>query len=400
MNERRVHADLIPARRYPGLAADWTALEQCATGSPFLSWLWVSTWLQLLPPHIEPVVFRACDDDGLLALGLLVEQPQRGPARLVWRRSLHLQGTGDKDIDEITIEYAGLLARDGGERAAYASFLSTLAAGRRDWRRLRIPATEHGPVIDAVLPRGLRATSVLGQPSHYVDLAGLRASGTPYLHALRKKTRASLGRIRRAYERHGPLRVEVASDGPQALEWLAGLRALHQRRWAGRNLEGAFTSAFFEAFHARLVAAGTPAGFTRITRVSAGDLVVGYLYNLEWRGTLYFYNSGLDYGLLDQYDSPGMVSLLALIERALAGGYQAVDFLAGEQDYKRRLATASRTLHWIDVRPRGPRMAAERLAAAVLGKTAALGQPIARTLVEAADADHDGVPACPPAMLR
>ncbi len=372
-----VRGELIPAHAYPALAGDWSALQERAAGAPFTSWHWVSTWLDLLPEAIRPTVFRATDDTGLLALGLVVERRQRGPGRLVWRRSLHMQGTGDVDMDEITVEYTGLLARRGGESAAYASFLACLADGPRDWRRLRIPATADAAVIDAVIPATLQASSVSRQPSYFVDLAGLRMRGTPYAATLPRKTRGNLGRIRRAYERHGTLRVEVATDPAQALDWLHRLRELHQRRWTARSGAGAFSSRFFDAFHQRLVARGAASGFTRITRISAGELVVGYLYNLEWRGTLYFYNAGLDYGLLDRYDNPGTVSLLALIEAGIGQGYDAIDFLAGNQDYKRRLATSSRTLHWIDIRPRGPRMAAERLAATVLGRTAALGRAIA-----------------------
>nr|WP_255703405.1 GNAT family N-acetyltransferase [Lysobacter sp. GX 14042] len=370
---------MIGLERYPDLGVDWTALEAQARGAPFTSWAWVSAWLRNLPDGVAPLVFRARDSGGLLALALLVAAPEHGVGRLFGRRSLYLQETADPVLDEVTIEYAGLLAREGCARPAYAALFQVLAGLRRDWRRLCISTSADAGAVAAALPPALRAASTLARPCHYVDLARVRAEPGGYKAVLGRKVRGSMRQTVRDYARFGPLQAEVAADVPTALAWFDALQDLHTRYWHSRGQPGCFASPFFGRFHRDLIAHGTGAGFTRLTRVCAGDEVVGYLYNLGWRDNIYFYNSGLRYGLLEKRDRPGIATLYAAIGQAAAEGRAEFDFLAGDQEYKRRLATDARTLHSIEVRRGGMRPMAERLLAA-LARRGTPGLPLARAL--------------------
>jgi len=67
---------------------------------------------------------------------------------------------------------------------------------------------------------------------------------------------------------------------------------------------------------------------------------------------------------------------LAAIERYLADGLELYDFLAGDGDYKRMMATHARTLNWLTVRRPGWRLALETLGVLV-GKGSSQGVPIA-----------------------
>lgn len=380
------HGELIELERYPDLGVDWTALEVHAQGSPFTSWAWVSAWLRNLPDGVAPLVFRARDGAGLLALALLVPAPEHGVGRLFGRRSLYLQETADPVLDEITIEYAGLLAREGCARPAYAALFQVLSGLRRDWRRLCISTSADAEPVAAALPSALRAASTLARPCHYVDLHRVRSGPGGYEAVLGRKVRASLRQTVRDYSRFGPLRAEVAGDAGTALAWFDALQDLHTRYWHSRGQPGCFASPFFGRFHRDLIGHGTRAGFTRLTRVRAGDEVVGYLYNLGWRDNVYFYNSGLRYGLLEKRDRPGVASLYAAIGQAAAEGCAEFDFLAGDQEYKRRLATGARPLHSIEVRRAGLRPLAERLLA-TLARRGTAGMPLARALVVDAAAE-------------
>ncbi|WP_394696771.1 GNAT family N-acetyltransferase [Pseudoxanthomonas japonensis] len=362
---------------YPDLADDWMRLQAQSDGTPFTHWHWISTWLEQLPAHIVPRVFRIEDAEGLLALAVAVDAPERGKGRFFGRHSLRLQETGMDALDEISVEYSGLLVRRGGEVAAYAALFRALEGHWEGWRRFRITATAHGPHIASALPAGLHCYCVLSQPCCRVDLDRLRDSGKGYVDSLKRNFRHHLRQSLRAYEAHGALKVEVADSVGQALAWLDELRTLHERRWRSKGKEGSFSSDFFHAFHQALVRKGSGDGYVRLTRVSAGALVVGYLYNLHWRGTVYFYNCGLNYGALPRYDSPGSAALAACIQHCLDEGLAAFDFLAGAQPYKRRLSHEARTLEWIDVRQRGLAHDSERLVAQALG-TGTFGIPLAR----------------------
>lgn len=368
--------ELLDLSQCHDLAEAWTRLQVQADGSPFDSWAWVSTWLRHLPQEVVPRVFRATDAAGVAALALVVEHDERWPARLFGPRCLLLQETGRVELDEVSIEYGGLLARRGAEDAAYRALFDTLQRHWAGWRRVRITATRDAARIAANLPDALRGYAVHAAPAYHVDLAALRAKGSAYLPALGRNARHKLGQSRRAFEAHGPLQVELAPDPASALEWLEALRLLHERRWRERGKPGAFASGFFHAFHRDLVQRWQPDGFAQLARVRAGDVAFAYLYNFQWNDTVYFYNCGLHYGTVPRYDSPGMLGLATYLQHALDAGRHAFDFLAGAQDYKRRLATGHRMLQWIDIRRTGPAHGSERMLARLMRKPT-FGRPLA-----------------------
>lgn len=361
-----VRARLVPAQQYPDLQADWCALERAADGTPFSSWCWVSTWLRLLPAGFRPLVFSAEDAHGIAALGLIVQVAESGAKRLFGSHSLHMQETGKADLDEITIEYAGLLVRRGCEDAAYAALVRTLAGELPAWRALHISGSLHAARIAAALPPRFRAYASLEDSSYFVDLGGLRVAGKDYLRGLSKSTRSGLRRTERAYAGKGEVRLELADTAERALEWLDALRILHTRYWQAKGRPGSFGSAFFRAFHCELVAGGTATGLTQLMRISAGPDVVGYLYHLVWNGWAYFYSSGLNYGLLEREDRPGYLAQMLAIRHYADAGMHAYDFMAGSSEYKRMMSTHMRPMHWIRISPDSWRLALERAAIAMI----------------------------------
>ncbi len=370
---RSVDAELTTIGDVSELGADWHRLEAVSDNSPFTAWPWVSTWLRHLPREITPLVFRARDAQGLLAVALLVESRERGIRGLLGGRSMLVQETGDDDLDGITVEYAGVLSRRGGEEAAYRALFEALA-GKKRWHALRMSASTHAHAVAAALPAELRAYSMFERPSYFVDLAALRAAGEDHLAGISSSTRSGLRRTRRAYEHRGPISIAAATDPALALAWLEELRVLHERYWRSKGKRGSFGSAFFAAFHEDLVGQNTTNGFTQLLRITAGDVIVGYLYNLVCRGRVYFYNAGLNYGALEKHDRPGFLAHMVAIQKYLDDGMDIYDFLAGDGDYKRMMSTHARTVNWIQVRRPGWRLALESLGA-LAGKRS-LGVPL------------------------
>jgi CelD/BcsL family acetyltransferase involved in cellulose biosynthesis len=81
---------------------------------------------------------------------------------------------------------------------------------------------------------------------------------------------------------------------------------------------------------------GLPAGAVELVRASAGGEPIGYLYNLLHRDRVLYYFSGFRYEA-DNRLKPGLVTHALCIERHLAGGMQAYDFMAGGERYKSNL---------------------------------------------------------------
>jgi CelD/BcsL family acetyltransferase involved in cellulose biosynthesis len=145
------------------------------------------------------------------------------------------------------------------------------------------------------------------------------------------------------------LAIERAEALPQAEAWLDGLAALHQASWTARGQPGAFANPFFRRFHQALLARGFTDGEIDLLRVTAGSLIIGFLYNFRYRGRSLAYQSGFDYDGAGRHEKPGLTCHHLAIRLAASRGAACYDFLAGDDRYKRSMADRADMLHWIEV---------------------------------------------------
>jgi CelD/BcsL family acetyltransferase involved in cellulose biosynthesis len=127
-----------------------------------------------------------------------------------------------------------------------------------------------------------------------------------------------------------------ASSVREALMFFEEFKELHQRYWNSRGEPGGFSFPFFEAFQRRLIRTCMSHGTIELMKVSAGGFVVGYVYNLVYRGHVSAYQTGFQYEP-DARLKPGLVSHTLCINQHLAGGAMVYDLLAGEHRYKANL---------------------------------------------------------------
>ena len=65
---------------------------------------------------------------------------------------------------------------------------------------------------------------------------------------------------------------------------------------------------------------------------------------------MYFYQSGLDYGLIEKHARPGLVAHVLAAQHNAALGHDVYDFMAGESRYKLTLATLDEQMTWTTLR--------------------------------------------------
>jgi CelD/BcsL family acetyltransferase involved in cellulose biosynthesis len=328
----------------------WRDLEARANCSFFLSWQWIGCWLR--ETGLTPTVVTGRLDGRVVSLALLV-------ARRVWRhRWLHantifLHETGDPALDINFIEYNGILVDRTLGAAAIERCLEFLigtpivGGGSAAWDELYLGGVPIG-YIESLERCGLPLRIAARKPSAAVDFVALRQNHRAYLDDLSANTRYQIRRAVRLYEKRGPLRLDVARDGAQALAFLDELKVLHQRRWEPRGKGGAFSYPFLERFHRSLIVRSLPEGNVELLRISARGQPIGYLYNFIWRGWVGTYLSGFAYEA-DARLKPGLVSYYLCAERHLANGMETQDFLAGEARYKTSLGKPGREMLWLAV---------------------------------------------------
>jgi len=337
--------EIRPVDDLPGLARAWLDLEARADGSFFQSWAWTGCLVE--ERFAEPWLLTARRGDRIVALALFNRAPRAG----LGRRALLLGESGVAAQDSIFIEHNGLLVdrtEPTGLRAHCWAALS--AAGEAGLRRATWVLSGVPAAIRDELP-GNRIERILARrPAPRRDLA--RDGDGAVLDGLSPNTRQQLRRSLRGWEAIGPLRLEAADGADQAGPFLAGLVDLHQRYWTGRGKPGAFAEPFFERFHRALIRRAAPDQRLDLIRVSAGERVAGYLYNLVHRDWVAAYQSGFDFGEDSDKLRPGLVCHLLAIEHYRAAGMRLYDFLGGEARYKRSFANDEAELLWLTVRPR------------------------------------------------
>jgi CelD/BcsL family acetyltransferase involved in cellulose biosynthesis len=345
---------LSTVRDLATVEAAWRALEADAAPSLFQSWTWVGCLARERFP--APVLLRAERHGRTVGLALLNRTLGRLGSERLW-----LNESGDPALDSVYVEHNGvLLAQDAADLlpACMQAMLATpiLPAMRRGpWgRRVRLAGVDAAHLAAAQL---IGATHVSNQSvAPFVDLTALPATPESYLASLSANTRYQIRRSNRSFARLGPLVVRQAETEAEALAYLDSLAALHQAAWSKRSVPGAFANPAFLRFHRALIARALPRGELALLRFSAGDCVLGYLYNIRLGGRVFTYQSGFDYvgcaAGADPHAKPGLTCHHAAILRAQAEGAVAYDFLAGPDRYKNSLTRAATPLYWLEAAPR------------------------------------------------
>lgn len=358
------------------LAARWQALEEAAPGgSFFLGWVWIGSWLAALHAAGRPLPqlmsLNDAGDDGAggdragqedaagrgmpAALALIGAVPARrvfGTVPALW-----LNQCGDPEGDRPFIEYNGLLCRAGAEAEAATAFCAGIA-GRPDWRLVHGAGLEPDSPLLAV-PGVRRRLCRAAQPVHFVDLAAVRAAEGDYPSLLGANSRQQIRRAARAEK--DAVVATPAPDAATAGHWLADMRRLNR----GRHADNAWDSPLFRDFVARLVENGQAAGTVELLRIAGPGGLLGYLLTFLHGGVAMNYQSAFVPPRTSRA-KPGLLGHAAAVARYADRGLARYSLLAGDDRYKRSLATGAERLEWWVLERSDLRLNAEALLRALL----------------------------------
>ena len=321
------------------LGVRWRDLEQRANGSFFQSWTWVGCLAEERFP--DPVLVEATEHGRIVALALF--------NRIRWWFGppvLHLSESGTAALDCPYVEQNGVLTEAGREDELTALCLRAVAP-RYD---LALSGVSRS-VLAALRQSAALVLVGRSQASPFVDLAGLRATGTDYLSGRSANTRQQIRRSDRFYQQAGPIVLEPADSVDAAHAMLDELAALHQAAWIARGRAGSFAQPFFRRFHRALIAEAMPRGEVLLLKISCNETVVGILYNFIHNSRLLAYQSGFVYQEPASQSKPGLTCHAAAVRFASDRGLDAYDFLAGDDRYKRSLADGSYQQIWARAGP-------------------------------------------------
>lgn len=309
----------------------WRGLET-ADGSLFTRWSWIGCWLKTLPGGLDPQLITA-ERAGRPIAAAIAYRRQSRRHRIVKTRQLHLNATGDPQLDCITIEHNDFAGASG----LLADFVDWFDRGVPDCDEICIPGVSAHP-----LPaRGRLLRSVDAKPAFKIEnLAAIANGGVGAI--LSRNARQQLASSFRKYESFGALAIEEAATPDAALRYFDELKTLHSRSWTRRGRPHAFRYPYFEEFHRALIASAH--GAAQMLKITAGPNVIGYLYNFRHNGKVYAYQSG--FADEDPELRPGYICHAMAIERNAREGVTEYDFLAGDNRLKRSFGKTEYAVGW------------------------------------------------------
>ncbi|WP_196138866.1 GNAT family N-acetyltransferase [Aliikangiella sp. G2MR2-5] len=324
----------------------WKYLLKCSSHSFFQTWYWIKNWLDCLPPDQQvEFIFASIDQTPIAAY--FVGKKTGLQHKIIYCKRGFLNETGDKDIDEVTIEYNRLLVANSAQVKDYAGVFSKLVA---DWDELNLSAIDDAArQLLPIKENKLNQRLLRSLDSLYVDLHQVREKENDCIHLLSKNKRAQVRQSLRKYLEIGEISFSIAGSVESATKTLDALKRLHQKNWREKGHEGAFASQFFDHFHNQLVTKNFDPDRVHLVTVKCGDEEIGYLYNFVYQNNVFFYQCGFNYKE-DNKLRPGLVSHYLAINHYAQNGYEKYDFLAGGGHYKSAFATDQIKLYWMSIR--------------------------------------------------
>ena len=313
------------------LREEWNLLlDETATHVPFLRHEYLQVWWETRGggewPRAELAVVTAREGQRLVGVAPLFAAEWQD------RRALLLLGSIEVS------DYLDLLARPEDVPALVGALLPFLAE-HLDWEALELynlpDSSPSLPALKAAAARlGWQYAEAVEQHAPFIQLPGdweeyLAGIDTKQRHEIRRKLRRAEGAEVpvRWYQVCGQDGLDNAMDDFIALmrqeeakdAFLSEAMVDHMRRTARCALEeGCLSLAFLEV---------------------DGHKAAGYL-SFDYLNRLWVYNSGLNYA--DGYYSPGWVLLSYLIQWAIENGYEELDFMRGDEEYKYRFGATNR----------------------------------------------------------
>lgn len=335
------------------LMADWRDLHARADGASFfLSPAWIDAWLHCRPRYTEIHVLRGSLNGVTVLLGAFGSLNHRRPP-LIGARRIHLHETGDRTFDAVYVEHNDFLVATNapaGIREAAVGAASGVFSKYDEIIFRNASMALARAVVGAANTARWKLFNVSRQSTFSVDLNGLATNTEDYLSRLRGSFGTQMRRSFRRYIGRGPLVLKIAESEQERNTVWKRLAALHEEGWRRRGKKGAFSNPKFVAFHRRLLRQASAQ--TQLVEVSCGDEVIGCLYNFVEAGRVMNYQSGFHFEDDNQL-KPGFVTHILAMNHYAAQGYAGYDLLAGDADYKRRLAAEREALQTVALEKRG-----------------------------------------------
>jgi CelD/BcsL family acetyltransferase involved in cellulose biosynthesis len=314
-------------------------LAECEAANAFLTWEWLTTWLDVFGHTCHVLVVVVRDDRGQLAgVGpFKVARRFRYGVRL---RQLEMIGAGEA----VKPDGLDLLIRRACEKDVGDLIVATLVGRRRDWDVLALTDLVPDSATLGILDAGARRAALphRATPDRICPYIRLPRRWSELEARLGKSFNRHLKRgTRRLFDELGVTFELLRAPSPEEVSnALADLATLHQDRMENTDRGGNFRKPDYRAFHLALAQRLGSKGELVFAFLRLGSQRIAARYGFLYGRTYYAYQSGFDRRY--EQHSPGTVLLSCLIRHLIDAGFEEFNFLRGDQPHKYQWTTLDR----------------------------------------------------------
>jgi CelD/BcsL family acetyltransferase involved in cellulose biosynthesis len=235
-------------------------------------------------------------------------------------------------------DYLDLIAPAGRAGEVWRATLDCLCTGEAPaWDALELCNVPEASPTRSVLPRLSRLEEELAEVCPIIHLPD---TFDAYLDSLDSKQRRELTRKLRRAEAAEVSTIVANDEADIDAEVDSFLELLQKSTYEKRDWLNKGRRALFH----EVARAARAAGTLQLMFTSIEGRRAAALFNFDYRGRVWVYNSGLDPTAFAAL-SPGVVLTATAIERAIQLGRHAFDFLRGDEEYKYRFGAVDSRIY-------------------------------------------------------
>ncbi len=314
----------------------WQLIQEGQSLPFFLTWSWISCWLETYSPDL--VIVSATYEDQVVAIGLFTRSIQTRHG-LIKSRQYRLHQMGDSLLDQIWMEYNDFICIDKYRVPAVNACIQALQQSEEKWDEiiLSMISTSRADSIQKAISR---SHVLLTNPCYAKNLDDIKGENPQYMATLNSNTRYQIGRSIRLYKQlHGEIKYKFAESVDEALALFHEAGKYHVLRWQ----DSGFKNKQFILFHENLIRSSIENNAIDLMKITSGETTIAILYFHLVDRDVYFYLQGINYES-DKKLKPGLVAHALATQYYLEKGMRKYDYMGGYSQYKRQLSNPAEDL--------------------------------------------------------
>lgn len=325
--------DIAISREYDeaSLRQQWLSIQKGQKPPFFLTWSWISCWLDTYKPEI--IVVTAGYRGETVAIGLFTHSIQVRH-HLISSSQYRLHQMGDQLLDQIWMEYNDFICVEQYRVDAVNACIKALEQSDSSWDEIILSMITDSRAKD--IKKNISDCRVLMSNRCYSkDLVSVRDNQQDYIESLSPNTRYQIRRSIRLYQSlHGELGLSLAHSREEALAYFHEAGKFHRLRWR----DSGYNNERFVSFHENLIINSFAEGSVHLMKITSGDTTLAILYFHLVDDDVYFYLQGINYED-DKKLKPGMVAHAMASQYYLDAGMKKYDYMGGYSQYKCQLSS-------------------------------------------------------------